>query len=150
MHRLPRFIVKFAILWSAMWLLGRIASRAFEGQTTPDDDEFRVLGFLGGRAVTSRAASLRRATVQATLGGIDLDLRSAVLDPAGAHLALRVTGGGMRVAVPPTWKVYVADDVKGGAVEVNTPSPEELDDDAPVLTVEAAVRSGGVVIEAGK
>jgi hypothetical protein len=56
----------------------------------------------------------------------------------------------MRVAVPPTWKVYVADDVRGGAVEVNTPSPEELDGDAPVLTVEAVVRSGGVVIEAAE
>jgi hypothetical protein len=150
MRRLARLLFRFVILWSAMWIVSRIASRAFEGETTPDDDEFRVLGFLGGRAVASRAASLRRATVQATLGGIDLDLRSAVLDPAGAHLELRVTGGGMRVAVPPTWKVYVADDVRGGAVEVNTPSPEELDGDAPVLTVEAVVRSGGVVIEAAE
>lgn len=148
MRRLIRFLIKFVMVWGAMWLIGRFASRAFEGESTPDDDEFRVLGFLGGRAVTSRARSLRRATVQAILGGIDLDLRDAVLDPAGAHLALKVTAGGMRVAIPPTWRVYVADDVKGGAVEVNTEPPETLGDDAPVLTIEAVVRSGGVVIDA--
>jgi predicted membrane protein len=148
MARLIRFLIKFAMVWGAMWLIGRLASRAFEGETTSDDPEFRILGFLGGRAVTSRAQSLRRVTVQATLGGIDLDLRQAVLDPAGAHLALKVTAGGMRVAVPPTWRVYVADDVRGGAVEVNTEPPDGMPADAPALTVTAVVRSGGVVIDA--
>jgi hypothetical protein len=86
--------------------------------------------------------------VHVIVGGIDLDLRGAVLDPNGAHLALNVTVGGMKLVVPPTWRVYVAEDVRGGAVEVNTESPETLGDDAPVLTIEAVVRSGGVVIDA--
>ncbi|HSM02569.1 MAG TPA: hypothetical protein VK960_09060 [Acidimicrobiia bacterium] len=148
MKRLFRFLFKFALVWTAVWLVGRAASRAFEGETTPDDDEFKVMGFLGGRAITSRARSLRRATVQAMVGGIDLDLRNASLDPTGAHLSLKVTMGGMRVALPPTWKVYVAEDVQGGAVEVNIPSPEDLGEDAPAVTIEAVVRSGGMVIEA--
>ena len=150
MRRLIRFLFKFAIVWVAIWFVGRAASKAFEAETTPDDDEFKVMGFLGGRAVTSRAGSLRRATVQAMLGGIDLDLRKATLDPVGAHLAIKVTAGGMRVTLPPTWKVYVAEDVQGGAVEVDVPTPEELGDDAPVLTIEAVVRSGGVTIEASE
>ena len=147
-RRLIRFLIKFAVLWVALWLVGRTASKAFEGDTTPDDDEFNVMGLLGGRAVTSRAGSLRRATVQAMIGGIDLDLRKARLDPVGAHLAIKVTVGGVRVTLPPTWKVYVAEDVQGGAVEVEVPRPEDLGDDAPVLTIEAVVRSGGVTIEA--
>lgn len=148
MRRLIRFLFKFALVWIALWLIGRFASKALEGETTPDDDEFKVAGFLGGRAVVSRAKSLRRATVQAIVGGIDLDLRGATLASAGAHLSLKVTAGGIRVSVPPTWKVYVAEEVMGGAVEVDVPDPNELADDAPTLTVEAVARSGGIVIEA--
>lgn len=150
MRRTARFLIKFVILWVAMLVIGRMASRQFEGATTPDDDEFRILGFLGGRAVRSNATALRAATVHVTVGGIDLDLRGATLDPAGAHLALKVTVGGMKVVVPPTWRVFVAEDVRSGAVEVNTASPETLGDDAPVLTIEAVVRSGGVVIDAAE
>jgi len=147
-RKLIRFLFPFALVWVAIWFVGRAASKAFEGESTPDDDEFQVMGFLGGRAVTSRAKSLRRANVQAMVGGIDLDLRRAHLDPAGGHLSLKVTVGGMRVTLPPTWKVFVAEDVQGGAVEVDVPTPEELGDDAPALTIEAVVRSGGIVIEA--
>lgn len=148
MRRATRFLIKFLILWVAMLVIGRVASRQFEGTTTPDDDEFRILGFIGGRAVRPRSAALRSATVQVIVGGIDLDLRGATLDPAGAHLALKVTVGGVKVMVPSAWRVYVAEDVRGGAVEVNTESPESLEEDAPVLTIEAVVRSGGVVIDA--
>ena len=150
MRRLFRFLIRFAIVWAAFWLVGRLASKAFEGESTPDDDEFKVLGFLGGRAISSNAQALRRATVQAMLGGIDLDLRGARLDSAGAHLELRVTGGGLRVTVPPTWKVFVAEDVNSGAVEIDVPPPNTLEGDAPALTIEAVVRSGGVVIEASE
>jgi hypothetical protein len=147
---LSRFLFRFAVVWIALWVLGRIASKVAEGETTPDDDEFQVFGFLGGKAVTSRARSLRRASAQVVIGGIDLDLRQARLDPAGAHLELRVTGGGMHVTVPPTWKVFVAEDVNGGAVEIDVPPPNTLEGDAPALTIEAVVRSGGVVIEAAE
>lgn len=148
MRRLTRFLFKFALVWIAFWLVGRFASKSLEGETTPDDDEFKIAGFLGGRAVVSHATSLRQATAQAMLGGIDLDLRNASLDPAGAHLTLKVTVGGMRVALPPTWKVYVAQEVVGGAVEVDVPDPEDLAQDAPVLTIAAVARSGGIVIQA--
>lgn len=148
MRRSLRFLIKFVILWVGMLVIGRVASRQFEGETTPDDDEFRILGFIGGRSVHSKATALRSATVHVTVGGIDLDLRGATLDPTGAHLALKVTVGGMKVVVPASWRVYVAEDVRGGAVEINTEPPETLGDDAPVLTIEAVVRSGGVVIDA--
>ena len=82
------------------------------------------------------------------MGGIDLDLREATLDTQGGHLDIAVTAGGVRVVVPPTWMVVVADDVVGGAIEVDTTPPEDLPPDSPVLTVEATVRSGGVMIEA--
>src|SRR4030067_674434 len=49
-----------------------------------------------------------------------------------------------------------ADEFRGGAtvsgapVAADPPPPEDLPPDAPVLTVEATVRSGGVMIEAGE
>jgi len=150
MRRLFKFIVSFVVVGAAMWAVGQFLSKDYEGDSDPDDDEFRVGAILGGRQVVSRATSLRLASARVFMGGVDLDLRSATLDPKGGHVSLNVAAGGVRIAVPPTWMVVVADDVVGGAVEVDTTPPEDLPPDAPVLTIEATVRSGGVMIETGE
>lgn len=149
MRRLFRFVVSFLFVGAVIWIVGQMLSKSYEGDSDPDDDEFRVGAIIGGRQVVSGATALRQVSVRAFMGGVDLDLRRAALDPNGGHVSLSVTTGGVRVTVPPTWMVVVADDVVGGGVEVDTTPPEDLPPDAPVLTVEARVRSGGVMIEAG-
>ena len=151
MGRLGKFLVSFFAVGIAMWVVGQILSKNYEGQESDADaDDFRVGAMLGGRQVVSTATALRSVEMKVFMGGVDLDLRDATLAPRGAHLSLNVTAGGVRVAVPPTWLVVVADDVVGGAVEVDTTPADDLPTDAPVLTVEATVRSGGVMIEAGE
>jgi hypothetical protein len=150
MKKLLRLLAWLVALGAAMAGTGAILSKNFEGDTDPDDEEFRVGAMVGGRAVKSRATALRSVAAKVFMGGVDLDLREATLAPGGAHVSLRVTAGGVRLVVPPSWAVVVADDVQGGSVEVRTAPPDTLPADAPVLTVEAIVRSGGVMIDAGK
>ena len=150
MRRLAKFLISFLFVGAAMWAIGQVLSKNYEGDSDPDDDEFRVGAIVGGRQVVSHATALHLVSARVFMGGVDLDLRQTTLDPKGGHLSLRVTAGGVRVSVPPTWMVVVADDVVGGTVDLDTTPPEDLPSDAPVLTVEATVRSGGVMIEAGE
>jgi hypothetical protein len=84
--------------------------------------------------------------VSVVLGGVDLDLREATLDPSGADLDLSATLGGVNVTVPSEWRVVVEDRATLGGVEALVTDPGELPEDAPLLRVEAAARLGGVAI----
>jgi hypothetical protein len=148
MRKLLRALVKFLVITTAMRLVGMAVSRAYEGDGTASDDDFKLMALMSGRLLMSESDSLRTGTAVAALGGVDIDLRGATIDPGGAHVSLKAYMGGIRMAVPPNWKVYVDEDLRAGGIEVETPDPETLPDDAPRLTVEAIARSGGILIEA--
>lgn len=147
MRKALRALVKFIVITTAMRLVGMAISRAYEGEGTASDDDFKLMALMSGRLLISESTSLRTGTAVAAMGGIDIDLREATLDPGGAHVALKTYMGGIRMNVPPGWKVYVHEDMRAGGIEVETPDPETLPDDAPRLTVEAIARSGGILIE---
>lgn len=130
-----------------MRLVGMAVSRAYEGEGTASDDDFKLMALLSGRLLMSESDALRTGTAVAALGGVDIDLREATLDPGGAHISLKAYMGGIRMNVPADWKVYIDEDVRAGGVESETTDPETLPDDAPRLTVEAIARSGGILIE---
>ncbi len=148
MRRLLKTFIKFLVISALLRLVGAIASRALEGGTDPDDDDFRLAAILDGRQANSESAGLRSITITSLMGGIDLDLTEATLAEGGAHLDARIVMGGTRVVVPGSWRVYTVEDVKGGGVEVQVADPDELPDDAATLTVAARVRAGGMLIEA--
>ena len=142
-----RLAVKIAVVLAALLALAQVlARRRSVGDETAD--EFVIVVRVGGVERASRATALRRGAVSVVLGGVDLDLREAVLDPAGATLALSATWGGVNVTVPTTWKVLVEHQAVLGGVNANVTPAEELPDDAPVLRVEATARFGGVAIKA--
>ncbi len=146
MRRLAGVVFKFLVISAVVKVAGMVLSRAFEGERTASDDDFKLLALMDGRAVTSQAESLRTGTAIAYMGGIDIDLRDATLDPGGAHIALKAFMGGIRLLVPATWKVYVDVDSRAGGVEIKTSDPETLADDASRITVEAITRAGGILI----
>ncbi|MEE9582027.1 MAG: LiaF domain-containing protein [Acidimicrobiia bacterium] len=146
MRKLAKALVKFLIISAVLKVAGIVLSRAFEGEGTASDDDFKLMAIMDGRAVTSEAGSLRTGTAIACMGGIDIDLRGATLDPGGAHIALKAFMGGIRLLVPATWKVYVDVDSRAGEIEIKTSDPESLDDDASRITVEAITRAGGILI----
>jgi len=148
MKRLSRSLITVIAVTTAMWLVGREMAKRFQGDTHPDDDSFRVMALLGGSSIASHAAALRSVQAKVRAGGIDLDLTGATLSPEGAHLDIDVMAGGMEVNVPAGWRVYVVQHVQNGEVEIDVADPETLPTDAPILTVQAEVRAGGVTIKA--
>ena len=147
MRKITKTLVKFLIISAVVKAVGAACTRAFEGERTDSDNDFKLMALIDGRQLTSEATSLRTGTAVAAMGGIDIDLRGATLDPSGAHIALKAYMGGIRLVVPSAWKVYVDEDSRAGGIEIRTPDQESLDDNAPHLTVDAIARSGGILIE---
>ena len=147
MTRLARLGLKVGAVLVGLWALGQMLARR---RTIGDEasDEFELAAYFGGAQRRSTATSLRRGVVRVCCGGVDLDLREAVLDPAGATLVLSATWGGVNVVVPPGWRVLVEDRSSLGGVDVHVAPPEELPDDAPELRVDVTARMGGVAIKA--
>jgi len=143
--RMTRALVVFAALSVASWITGLLVARKL---TSGDEgsDEFRLASIMGGKEFHSHAAHLKSGTAITSLGGMELDLREATLDPSGASLELRTTMGGIEVRVPQYWVVEVDQETVGGALEVDVPLPEELPDDAPRLHIHAVTRMGGGLI----
>jgi len=143
--RMTRALVVFVALSVAGWITGLLIARKL---TSGDEssDEFRLASIMGGKEFHSHASHLKTGTAITSLGGMELDLREATLDPTGASLELRTTMGGIEVRVPQYWVVEVDQETVGGALEVDVPLPEELPDDAPKLHIHAVTRMGGGLI----
>jgi hypothetical protein len=146
MKRLLRTLVFLVVISVGAQLVGMRLRRSYEAGTTPDDDEFRVAGILGGADVSSTASALRSVAAKVALGGLAIDLSGATLDPAGAAIDIEVALGGVALAVSPSWRVVVESSLSGGDVASDLPDPDTLPEDAPVLTVRVTGRGGGVAI----
>ena len=146
MRKLAKAALKLLIISTVLKFIGTAVSRAFEGECTASDDDFKLMALMDGRELASEATSLRTGTAFAAMGGIDIDLRRATLDPGGAHIALKAYMGGIRLIVPEQWKVYVDQELCAGGIDVRTPPTDTLGNDAPRLTVEAIACAGGILI----
>lgn len=111
-----------------------------------DSEDFQLVAMMDGRTYESVSNRLRSGRVIAVMGGVDVDLRQAVLDPEGAKLDITIVAGGVRVLACKSWRVEIEQSVTGGAVQIETPDPETLPDGAPILHVRATEVAGGLVI----
>ena len=147
MRRLGWIGTAVVLLVGSLGAAGQVlARRRTVGDAT--SDEFVLAVYFGGAERASTAGSLRRGVVRVCCGGVDLDLRGAVLDPGGATLELSPLWGGVNVRVPRTWRVIVDDRSTLGGVDAHVTPHAELPDDAPVLRVAASARLGGVALKA--
>jgi len=139
--------VKAVAVVLGLWAVGQMLARR---RTVGDEtaDEFAIAVYVGGVQRACRAESLRHGSVSVVLGGVDLDLREATLDPAGADLDLSASWGGVNVTVPREWRVLVEDRATLGGVEARVTPLDDLPEDAPLLRVVASARFGGVSIDA--
>lgn len=147
MRKILKAFLRLAMIGAALKLIAVFVARAYEGDDTASPDDFKLMALMDGRQLKSEATSLRTGSATAAIGGIEIELRDAVPDPGGAHIVLKAYMGGIRMVVPATWKVYVNADSRMGGIETDVPDPEELDDDAPRVTVEAVACCGGILIE---
>jgi hypothetical protein len=144
--KLLKIVLWFAAIQAAIAAIGMVASKQLsEGDETTD--EFQIAAITGGRQFVSRAGALRSGRVIAAMGGVQLDLRNASLDPAGAELALDLTMGGVQVIVREDWRVDV-EQHGAGEVETKVTPPDALPQGAPRLHVRAETRMGGAQVVA--
>jgi len=107
----------------------------------PDADEVRLTAIFAPLHFRSTATSFRGGTLDCWYGGGVVDLREAVLDPAGAHLDVRAVFGGGQIVVPESWRVTTNVVGLGGIGDGR--SKVQRSAAAPELVVEGFVAFGG-------
>jgi hypothetical protein len=108
----------------------------------PDADEVRLTAIFEPMSFRSTATSFRGGTVDCWYGGGVIDLRDAVLDPAGARLEVRAIFGGAQILVPESW--LVTSNVVGLGGMRDARPRAELEHDAPHLMIEGVALFGGL------
>jgi hypothetical protein len=117
------------------------AKRRIEPVDAPDADEVRLAAIFEPMSFRSTATRFRGGTVDCWYGGGVVDLRDAVLDPAGARLEVRGIFGGAQIVVPETWRV--SSRVVGiGGIGDGRPRMEP-DAEAPHLRIDGVAFFGG-------
>lgn len=127
---------------------GMLARQLFLGFGDETTGEFELVTIMEGKEFASRAEGLWSGRVTVVAGGIDLDLRDAVLDPGGADLAIFTVMGGVSLRVPETWVVKTDGSAVAGGHDVRVTDPETLPADAPVLRIHARTYLGGLAVAA--
>lgn len=135
------------VVEAAAFAIGHLISRKM---TTGDgnSDDFQIAAILGGKRFHSNATGLKSGSAVAAMGGMEIDLRDATVDPMGADLDVTATFGGLRVLVPEAWAVDVEADSPGGGIAIDVTPHEDLPEDAPRLRVRATARAGAVAVTA--
>lgn len=150
MRTVAKVFIRFLIISAVVKGIAVLIAKLFESETTATDNDFKLLAVMDGRELKSEADSLRTGSATTLMGGIDIDLTKATLDPGGAHLALKAVMGGVQLTVPPDWRVNVQVDAAAGEVDVRTDEVDGSTNGGPMLTVEAFTRMGGIVIRPAK
>lgn len=141
----------FTLFWTGLVLamiagaIGALAARRrIVAAPAADADEVELRAIFEPLHFQSRSTAFRGGTIECWYGGGVIDLRDAVLDPAGARLQVRAVFGGGQLIVPGTWQVTTT--VKGIGGVGDTRSRTERDVDAPQLTIEGLVMFGGFAV----
>ncbi len=74
----------------------------------PDDDQIDFVTIMDSGQLASTAGAFRGGRIVCWYAGVDVDLRGATLDPAGASLEVRTAFGGTRIVVAPGVPVRVS------------------------------------------
>lgn len=120
-----------------------IAKRQVTDIGDETSSEVRVAAFFDGRRWTSRAIAFREGSIVAAYSGVDIDLRGAELDAAGAHLEVLALFSGVRVLVPAGWQtdVHSSLTVMGGVDDETDGSGT-----GPILEVDVRCLFSGVTV----
>lgn len=134
-------IVPGALVLIGLWLLIRRDPRSRDTVVASAHENLDVKVLLGARELRVTGERFTGGQVGVTLGGIELDLRDAVLPAEGAELRLSATLGGIEVTLPTGWDVRVeASGTLGGTDDRTAPAAPG----APVLRVRTECVLGGV------
>lgn len=152
-RRLVRLIVAVVVLK----VLGHVAlalaavryKQAAPARPEADANEIDLVVVMDAARHASTAAAFRGGRVTTWYAGLDVDLREATLDPAGARLEVRTAFGATRIVVAPDVPVRVqAPAVFGGSSnEARAVTPTA---DAPGLEISGFTVLGGLQVIAAE
>ncbi len=111
---------------------------------TDTTDRLNHFAVLGGSTQRISSSNFQGGSVTAVLGGVELDLRDAVL-LSTATLETTAVLGGVEVRVPAHWQVEVSGTPVLGGIENRTVSVSATPD-APILHINATAVFGGIEI----
>jgi len=115
----------------------------------PAADEIDLVTVMSGEQFASTAGSFRGGRVICWYAGVDLDLRGATLDPAGARLEVRTAYGGTRIVVAPGVPVRVSAAAVFGA-SMNETHAQQPTAEAPGLEITGFTVLGGLQVVAAE
>jgi predicted membrane protein len=107
----------------------------------PDADTVDLVATFGPLDFRSASQAFKGGTVTTWFGGGTVDLRDAILDPAGATLHANALFGGGSLIVPETWNVETKVVGIGGAGDGR--ARIDRSPDAPTLRLEGTAVFGG-------
>jgi hypothetical protein len=129
---MPRFLARLLGLLVGVSLVAGVASalaavglkRKAPPLPDPAADEIELVAIMSGEEFASSASAFRGGRVICWYAGLDVDLRDATLDPAGARLEIRTAFGGTRVVVAPGVPVRMTGPAIFGGTMDSTDGPE--------------------------
>lgn len=135
------WIAPLVLILIGLRLLLRPSRKPFE--TVAGHRTIDLIAAFTGRELTIAGERFEGGKVTATFGGVELDLRQAVLPPEGATLEVVAVLGGVELRLPAGWDVRVDGPVVlGGIEEKLLPALPG----APVLELRATVVLGGIEV----
>jgi Cell wall-active antibiotics response 4TMS YvqF len=106
-------------------------------------DSFKDVAIMGGVKRTNLSKDFRGGTATAVMGGIELDLRHAIMDRGEAVLDVSSVMGGVKVRVPASWTVVSRVSSVMGGFKDDTHHPGNEDHR---LVLKGTVLMGGLTV----
>lgn len=129
------------IFGGAAILLGRIKVSA-----SVASDTVNHVAIFGGSTERITSSDFKGGSVTAVFGGVELDLRDALL-LSDCTLDATAVMGGVEIRVPKHWRVEVSSTPILGGVESSKIHPEQASPNSPILKINALAVMGGVNIQ---
>ena len=144
-----RVIGKLALLvfgfFAGFMAAAAVVKRVLPSRGDAESDEVALMAVFDGKDLRSEAKAFRGGSMLAWYGGIDADLREAVLAP-GARLSVAALFGGISIRVPPGWRVEKDVRTVAGGIAVSGDDPETR---ARRRSRSTAMRSAVALLSAG-
>ncbi|MDR7856676.1 LiaF transmembrane domain-containing protein [Tissierella sp.] len=106
------------------------------------EDTIDAFTMMGAIETNNQSQEFKGGKATVVMGGIDLDLRDAVLYNNEAFLELNVIMGGIEIYVPSDWRVEVTGVPLLGAWE--NKARNNTDPNAPILKIKCFILMGGI------
>ncbi len=142
------------LLWPVLILIvmqvvavitGQILRRRYLSQEA-DEDSVNAVAVIGGLEDSVTSKAFKGGYLRAVMGGVELDLREAVIKERPATIEVTVIMGGAEIKVPSEWKVKLDVYQKMAGVEDERGQGDLAEEDTPDLVITGKVVMGGLEI----